>query len=149
MTRVQQSEQVSNEYSDQMSGRPLRVAHLIVGLVRAGAETALLRLILDTQGVIRHHVVVMTNERALVGAMENAGARVTVLGSSRRLPNPFLIWRAINALLSERPDIIHAWMWHAAALWSMCRIDARIRRIPCVWGIRTPLDSGGFRCRRA
>jgi glycosyltransferase involved in cell wall biosynthesis len=142
MTRVQQSEQVSNEYSDQMSGRPLRVAHLIVGLVRAGAETALLRLILDTQGVVRHHVVVMTNERALVGAMENAGARVTVLGSSRRLPNPFLIWRAINALLSERPDIIHAWMWHAAALWSMCRIDARIRRIPCVWGIRTPLDSG-------
>ena len=142
MTRVQQSEQVSNDDSDQMSGRPLRVAHLIVGLVRAGAETALLRLILDTQGVVRHHVVVMTNERALVGAMENAGARVTVLGSSRRLPNPFLIWRAINALLSERPDIIHAWMWHAAALWSMCRIDARIRRIPCVWGIRTPLDSG-------
>ena len=121
--------------------QPIRVAHLIVGLARAGAETALLRLILDTRGLVKHHVVVMTNERTLVGAMEDAGARVTVLGSSRTIPNPLLYRRATQALLSERPDIIHAWMWHAAALWSLCRIDFRIRRIPSVWGIRSSLDS--------
>lgn len=142
MTHVHQSEQVSSDNLDQSSGRPIRVAHLIVGLVRAGAETALLRLIVDTQGIVQHHVVVMTNDRALGGAMEAAGARVTVLGFSRRFPNPLLIWRAISALLSERTDIIHAWMWHAEALWSMCRINARIRGIPCVWGMRTALDSG-------
>ena len=99
--------------------QPIRVAHLIVGLARAGAETALLRLILDTRGLVKHHVVVMTNEQTLVGAMEDAGARVTVLGSSRTIPNPLLFRMATRALLSESPDIIHAWMWHAAALWSL------------------------------
>lgn len=121
---------------------PLRVAHLIVGLVRAGAETALLRLILDTRGTVHHHVVGMSNECALAGAMKDAGARVTVLGSSRRVPNPLLLRNATRALLSDSPNVVHVWMWHAAALWGMCRIDARIRRIPCVWGIRSSLDSG-------
>ncbi len=128
--------------AEQPTGRPLRVAHLIVGLARAGAETALLRLILDTRGTVQHHVVGMTNECALASAMEDAGARVTVLGSSRVVPNPLLLRNATSALLSDGPDVVHVWMWHAAALWSMCRIDARIRRIPCVWGIRTLLDSG-------
>ena len=121
--------------------QPIRVAHLIVGLARAGAETALLRLILDTRGLVKHHVVVMTNEQTLVGAMEDAGARVTVLGSSRTIPNPLLFRMATRALLSESPDIIHAWMWHAAALWSLCRINSRIRRTPSVWGIRSLVDS--------
>jgi len=120
----------------------LRVTHLIVGLARAGAETALLRLILDTQATVRHRVVGMTNECALAGAMEDAGALVTVLGSSRRVPNPLLLRSTTSALLSDSPDVIHTWMWHAAAVWSVCRINARIREIPCVWGIRSSLDSG-------
>jgi len=129
--------------SEQPGARPLRVAHLIVGLARAGAETALHRLILDTRGAIQHHVIGMTNERALAAEIEAAGARVTILGSSRRIPSPMLLWHATRALLSDRPDIVHVWMLHAAALWSICRADARVRRIPCVWGIRSLLDSGG------
>lgn len=119
----------------------LRVVHLISGLGRGGAETSLLRLILDTRGTLQHHVVCMSDERALVGAMEEAGARVTVLGSPRGILNPLLPRSATRALLSQNPDVVHVWMWHAAALWSMCRIDARIRSIPCVWGIRSSLDS--------
>ncbi len=122
---------------------PLRVSHLIVGLARAGAETALLRLIQDTRGTLEHHVISMTNERALAADFEAAGARVTVLGSSRVVPNPLLPWDASRALLSRNPDVLHVWMLHAAALWSMCRMNARIQRIPCVWGIRGPLDCGG------
>ena len=125
-----------------LNHQPLRVAHLISGLGRGGAETSLLRLILDTRGSLQHHVVCMTDERALVGAMEEAGARVTVLGSPRGVLNPLLLRSATRALLSESPDVIHAWMWHAAALWSMCRMNARIRSIPCVWGIRSSLDAG-------
>jgi len=125
-----------------LNHQPLRVAHLISGLGRGGAETSLLRLILDTRGTLKHHVVCMSGERALVGAIEEAGARVSVLGSPRGVLNPLLLRSAIRALLSESPDVVHAWMWHAAALWSMCRIDARIRSIPCVWGIRSSLDSG-------
>ena len=123
--------------------RPLRVAHLIVGLARAGAEIALLRLILDTRGTIQHHVIGMTRECDLAADIKAAGARVTILGSSRRLPSPMLPLDATRALLSDRPDVVHVWMLHAAALWSVCRFDARIRRIPCVWGIRGSLDSGG------
>jgi glycosyltransferase involved in cell wall biosynthesis len=84
----------------------------------------------------------MTNERALAADFEAAGARVTVLGSSRVVPNPLLPWDARRAILSCNPDVLHVWMLHAAALWSICRVDARIRRIPCVWGIRSALDSG-------
>lgn len=123
-------------------GRPLRVAHLIVGLARAGAETALLRLISDTRGTVEHHVVGMTSESALATEMEAAGARVTVLGSSRRILNPMLPLHSASALLRHSPDVVHAWMLHAAALWSICRIDARIRRTPCVWGIRSSLNPG-------
>ena len=142
MERSESFQQSPASDGEQPTGRPLRVAHLIVGLARAGAETALLRLILDTRGTVQHHVVGMTSECALASAMKDAGARVTVLGSSRRVPNPLLLRNATGALLSDSPDVIHVWMWHAAALWGMCRIDARIRSIPCVWGIRTPLDSG-------
>jgi glycosyltransferase involved in cell wall biosynthesis len=142
MQRSESFQECAATDGEQPTGRPLRVAHLIVGLARAGAETALLRLILDTRGTVQHHVVGMTNESALVSAMEDAGARVTVLGASRRVPNPLLLRNATSALLRDSPDVVHVWMWHAAALWGMCRIDARIRRIPCVWGIRTPLDSG-------
>ena len=39
---------------EQPTGRPLRVAHLVVGLARAGAETALLLLILDARAVFVH-----------------------------------------------------------------------------------------------
>ena len=120
----------------------LRVTHLIAGLARAGAETALLRLILDTRATVQHHVIGITNECALADALEDAGARVTVLGSSRRFPNPLLLRSTTSALLSDSPDVIHTWMWHAAALWSVCRINALIRKIPCVWGIRSSLDSG-------
>ena len=124
------------------SENSLRVAHLISGLGRGGAETSLLRLILDTRGTLRHHVVCMTDVRALVGAIEDAGARVTVLGSTRGVLNPMLPLSATRALLTESPNVVHAWMWHAAALCSMCQISARIRSIPCVWGIRSSLDSG-------
>jgi glycosyltransferase involved in cell wall biosynthesis len=122
--------------------QPLRVAHLISGLGRGGAETSLLRLILDTRGTLQHHVVCMTDGNELVGAIEDAGARVTVLGATRGVPNPILLPSATRALLAESPNVVHAWMWHAAALSSMCRISARIRSIPCVWGIRSSLDSG-------
>lgn len=121
---------------------PLRVAHLISGLGRGGAETSLLRFILDTRRTLRHHVVCMTDVTALVGAIEDAGARVTVLGATRGVLNPMLLLSATRALLNESPDVVHAWMWHAAALSSACRISARIRSIPCVWGIRSSLDSG-------
>lgn len=124
------------------NNQPLHVVHLISGLGRGGAETSLLRLILDTRGAVQHHVVCMSRERALVVELEGAGARVTVLGSSRGVLNPLLLLSATRALLSESPDVIHAWMWHAAALWSICRMNKPLRRIPCVWGFRTPLDSG-------
>lgn len=124
------------------SENSLRVAHLISGVGRGGAETSLLRLILDTRGTLQHHVVCMTDERALVGAIEDAGARVTVLGATRGMLNPILLLSATRALLTESPNVVHAWMWHAAALSSMCRISPRIRSIPCVWGIRSSLDSG-------
>ena len=120
----------------------LRVAHLISGLGRGGAETSLLRLILDTHRTLQHHVVCMTDVSEMAGAIENAGARVTVLGATRGVLNPILLLSATRALLTESPDVVHAWMWHAAALSSMCRISARIRSIPCVWGIRSSLDSG-------
>jgi len=126
--------------AEQSVPRPLQVAHLIVGLARAGAETSLLRLIQDTRGTLEHHVISMTNERALAADFEAAGARVTVLGSSRVVPNPLLPWDARRAILSRNPDVLHVWMLHAAALWSICRVDARIRRIPCVWGIRSTLN---------
>lgn len=133
--------EVSASTSEQSAAPALRVAHLIVGLARAGAETALLRLILDTRGTVQHHVIGMTNERALAAEIEAAGARVTVLGSSRRVPSAMRLWRASRALLSDSPDVVHVWMLHAAALWSMCLADSRVRRIPCVWGIRSSLDS--------
>jgi len=134
--------EISASIAEQPAARPLRVAHLIVGLARAGAETALLRLILDTRGTVQHHVIGMTNERALAADIEAAGARVTVLGSSRKVPSPMLPWDASRALVSDSPDVVHVWMLHAAALWSMCLADSRVRRIPCVWGIRSSLDSG-------
>ena len=132
MERSESFQQSPASDGEQPTDRPLRVAHLIVGLARAGAETALLRLILDTRGTVQHHVVGMTSECALASAMNDAGARVTVLGSSRRVPSPLLLRNATGALLSDSPDVIHVWMWHAAALWGMCRLDARIRKIPCV-----------------
>lgn len=84
MERSESFQQSPASDGEQPTDRPLRVAHLIVGLARAGAETALLRLILDTRGTVQHHVVGMTSECALASAMRDAGARTTMSCGTQR-----------------------------------------------------------------
>ncbi len=121
---------------------PLRVVHLIVGLAVGGAERALVRLIEDTRGTAVHTVLVLTDIDAMAAPMLAAGAQVRHIGSRRGRISLALVRAACTAIIEARPDVVHAWMWHACALWSACSFDPRVRRVPCVWGIRASLERG-------
>jgi len=119
----------------------LRVVHIISNLGIGGAERALLRLVEDTHDVIEHVVICMTDITTLLPLFESAGAQVRVIPGRRGRISPSQSIALTKAIIAAKPDVIHAWMWHACAMWAVCRLHPKIRSIPCVFGIRASIEN--------
>jgi len=116
------------------------VVHIISNLGIGGAERALLRLVEDTHDVIEHVVICMTDITTLLPLFESAGAQVSVVPAKRGRISPGQSIRVTKVIIAAKPDVIHAWMWHACAMWAVCRLHPKIRSVPCVFGIRISLE---------
>jgi glycosyltransferase involved in cell wall biosynthesis len=112
----------------------VRVCHVITGLHVGGAELALCGL-LETLGQPEQSVVALGGESAMSARIAkvaelhhlemNAGAkRLTGLARLRRL------------LLRQRPDVVHAWMYHANLVTALASAGSGI---PLLWGIHHSL----------
>jgi glycosyltransferase involved in cell wall biosynthesis len=108
----------------------VKVAHIIVGLEVGGAEKALQRLALAQKQSGDEPSIIALKGGVLLDTFRKQGLEVHVLGQGRwsYLLAPFQFWALIR---KTRPDVLHAWMWHAMYLSLFAP-----RRIPRVWGVR-------------
>jgi glycosyltransferase involved in cell wall biosynthesis len=111
-----------------------QVLHVLTGLVVGGAETALYRLILQSQGNgYSHTVIALTPEGGMRERFNEAGIDLIILNVRKRPISEFL--RLYRLMREKRPDIVQTWLYHADLLGGLAARLAGIRNI--IWGIRT------------
>lgn len=115
----------------------LHVLHVITGLRRGGAETALHRLVhgLSPESGFTHSIVSLTADNQF--DFESLGVAVRTLGMRRGLPTPGALWRLRRIVGELKPDLVQGWMYHgniAATL--AAKPNAAM---PVVWNIRHSL----------
>lgn len=110
------------------------ILHIITGLTAGGAETALCRLIVCSQGSNYSHTVIsLTSGGVMHRRFEEAGIKVRILDFKR---SPILNFvKLVAHIHSTRPDIVQTWMYHADMLGGLAARLAGNRNI--IWGIRT------------
>jgi glycosyltransferase involved in cell wall biosynthesis len=110
-----------------------RILHVITSLGRGGAEVSLARLV-ETRADIDHVGVVTLSggDTQLARRIVAAGVPVYHLGGAGAVA-AWSRWR--KAIATCRPDVLHAWLIHPAALLTILP-----RRLPLVIGIRHSLD---------
>ncbi len=104
--------------------------HIIVSLEVGGAEKALQRLALAQKDSGDEPSIVALTGGVLLETFRQQGLDVHVLGRGRwsYLLAPLRFWSLVSRI---RPDVLHAWMWHAMYLSLFAP-----RRIPRLWAVR-------------
>lgn len=122
----------------------VKVVHLITGLVRGGAETALYRLLAGMDRDRFENVVVsLTEAGAMAADIRALGVPVHAVRMSRAAPGPAAAWRLLRRLRAERPDILQTWLYHAdlAGL-----VAGRLARVPAIaWNVRCAETDARYR----
>jgi len=115
----------------------VRICHVITGLNVGGAELALCGL-LETLGQPQQTVVVLGGTSALSARVARF-AELHHLDMTAGRAGPFDLLRLRRLLLANnmRPDVIHAWMYHANL---MAALAATNMGIPLLWGIHHSLS---------
>ena len=117
----------------------MKVLHVIGGMSRGGAETALQRLVCaDTGGPVAHHIVSLTDLGEVGRLVNQQGASLEVLGMNQGIGPLLAGLRRLRQLLRrDPPDVVHCWMYHANLLMALITP----KRIPLIWGVRHALDN--------
>ncbi|MGH8155729.1 MAG: glycosyltransferase [Rhodanobacteraceae bacterium] len=123
----------------------MRVCHVITGLEIGGAELALCGL-LDTLRQPRDMVVVL-RERSVLSTRVATLAELHHLDMrpGRATPGDVLRLRRILTAPATRPDVVHAWMYHANLVATLAMTGLGI---PLIWGIHHSLSDLATEKRR-
>ncbi len=113
---------------------PLRVMHVISGLLHGGAETVLFRLATAPGGTVRHTVVSMRGEGVMGARLREAGVEVICLDMQGWAGNVRGLGRLFRLLRARRPDVVQTWMYHADLIAGLVVRLAGIRAV--AWGVR-------------
>ena len=115
----------------------MRICHVITGLNVGGAELALCGL-LETLGQPEQTVVALGGESALSARVAGL-AELHHLGMTAGQAGPGDLLRLRRLLHTDmvRPDVIHAWMYHANFMTALAAIGSDI---PLMWGIHHSLS---------
>lgn len=119
------------------SERP-RIMHVITGLDTGGAEKMLTDL-----AIANHHagesplLVSLLPGGARHDSLVKAGVEVKEVGLVRGRPGLRGIFRLVDLIRTEKPDVIQSWMYHAD-LYSLIALmlSGRRRQTRLYWGIR-------------
>lgn len=105
----------------------MRIVHVISGLQVGGAEMMLYRLIQASQrDGVQHTVISMSSVDMIGERIRSLGVEVRMLGMSRSVPNPLMLFRLVRWLVELRPDVVQTWMYHADLFGG---VAARIARL--------------------
>ena len=131
----------ASKTADVPSQRPgteatLRILHLIPSLRYGGAENQLLQIVRHLSARGHEHSIVTMLEPDLDNAMPLDPARIHVKSLRMRRGTPSLAGFSnfCRLLRSERPQILHTWMYHANLLGLVAGKIAGVPNI--VWAIR-------------
>jgi len=89
----------------------MKILHIITGLGRGGAETVLMRLVLESSS-FKHYVVSLKTPGPIGQSLKNAGIDVFTCEAD----NIFLSYRILRLfpiIIKLRPRIVQTWMYHA------------------------------------
>ena len=114
----------------------LRILHLIPSLRYGGAENQLLQMVRHRSARGHEHSIVTMLEPDLADALplDTERIHVTTLGMRRGMPSLAGFSNFCRLLRSEKPQILHTWMYHANLLGL---VAGRIAGVPkTVWAIR-------------
>ena len=126
-----------------MQRKRIKILYLITGLKTGGAEMVLYRLL---EGINRDKfepVVVSIIPVAEIGEkIKELGIKVLSLEKNLKY-NPFILFRLINILKKEKPQILHSFLFHAIFLG---RIAGKICSVPIILSsVRSSYIGGAFR----
>ncbi|MBV9070981.1 MAG: glycosyltransferase [Acidobacteria bacterium] len=118
------------------SNRPVRVVHVITALTLGGAETALFRLLSNTDRErFESTVIALAGDGVMAPRIAALGVEVLDLGLRRGgFPNPLSIFSLARHLRRLQPDVVQSWMYHADVLATLAVPLARAAKL--VWNIR-------------
>lgn len=124
--------------------RPIPVTFLITGLGRGGAETQLLRLVLQLdREQWSPRVIAMLQPRAVVAELNAAGIPLSSLNMKRGMATVGDLFRCIRLLQRDRPEIMVCFMFHAILLG---RIAGWIAGVPTIISsVRTGVSGGAWK----
>lgn len=110
------------------------ILHVITDLGMGGAEAMLYKLVLTSRARrhVRHAVVSLMDDGAYGPKLRAEGIPVASLGMRQGVPNPSVLPRLHGVLRRERPDVVHAWMYHADLV---AGLVAWFPRVPVIWAI--------------
>lgn len=121
----------------------MKVCHVITGMEVGGAELALCGLL---QTLHRpENTVVALRERGALSDRVAALAPLHHLGMHPGRATPGDVLRLRRVLRQDRPDVVHAWMYHANLLASLALAGLHI---PLIWGIHHSLGDLASEKRR-
>jgi glycosyltransferase involved in cell wall biosynthesis len=116
-------------------GVELNIVFVITGLGQGGAETMLLKLLQNIdRSKFSPQVVTLSSAGELGPAITALGIPVVALNMARNWRALAAVPRLIRHLRTEKPDIVHTWMYHADLLGGIAARAAGLREL--VWGIR-------------
>jgi glycosyltransferase involved in cell wall biosynthesis len=123
----------------------MKVCHVITGLDVGGAELALCGL-LETLREPENSVVVLRGKSVLSGRVAGlARLRHLDMRPGRATPGDVLRLRRALCDRNDKPDVVHAWMYHANLLASLALAGLRT---PLIWGIHHSLSDLASEKRR-
>lgn len=113
-----------------------KIIHVLIGLDVGGAETMLKRLVLGSLDDAEfEHIVISLTDVGIIGEeIVRHGGSVYALGLKSFIDLPRAFFSLSKLFKKLNPDVVHAWMYHAAIL---SGVVGKILSVPViVWGIR-------------
>src|SRR5690554_18518 len=106
----------------------MKVLHIITGLNDGGAEAVLHRLVSKSRNY--NHVVVSLMDEGKYGPLlEGVGVKVFCLRMAPGRLSVGSIWQLRNVIVSESPDVVQTWMYHADFLGGIAAKMAGVKKI--------------------
>jgi glycosyltransferase involved in cell wall biosynthesis len=119
-----------------MSGgrAPMRLLHVVSGLLSGGAEWMLHGLLRTLNREEFHaEVLSMSGTEPMGQKIAELGVPVRALGLARGRPNPAGLGPIVREIRRFRPDVIQTWMYHADLAGGIAAL--LVGRVPVVWGL--------------
>ncbi|RME95896.1 MAG: glycosyltransferase, partial [Alphaproteobacteria bacterium] len=108
------------------------ILHVIPSIDQGGAECTLSNIIRFAPQWEHHHVHTLTR---LPNFFEIDPARVTTGTGQRGRFHPEIVWQLRKSIAELRPNVIHAWMYHA----NLASAVAAASGVPIIWSIHNDI----------